>query len=46
MDRKLPSRFLILSNELPRFGDASGAIARRFIVLVMKRSFLGEENTH
>jgi putative DNA primase/helicase len=42
---KLPTRFLILSNELPRFGDASGAIAHRFIVLVMKRSFLGEENT-
>jgi len=43
---KLPSRFLILSNELPRFGDASGAIANRFVVLAMHRSFLGEENTH
>jgi putative DNA primase/helicase len=42
---KLPSRFLILSNELPRFGDASGAIANRFVVLAMHESFLGRENT-
>jgi hypothetical protein len=41
---KLPSRFLILSNELPRFGDASGAIANRFVVLAMHLSFLGKEN--
>ena len=43
---KLASRFLILSNELPRFGDASGAIANRFVVLAMHQSFLGRENTH
>jgi putative DNA primase/helicase len=43
---KLPSRFLLLSNELPRFGDASGAIANRFIILQMTRSFLGHENTY
>jgi putative DNA primase/helicase len=42
---RLPSRFLILSNELPRFGDASGAIAGRFIVLVMTQTWLGKENT-
>jgi putative DNA primase/helicase len=42
---KLPCRFMILSNELPRFGDASGAIANRFVVLVMHKSFLGKENT-
>jgi putative DNA primase/helicase len=42
---QLPARFLILSNELPRFGDASGAIADRFIVLVMSESFLGRENS-
>jgi putative DNA primase/helicase len=42
---KLPARFLILSNELPRFGDASGAIANRFVVLTMTTSFLGNENT-
>jgi putative DNA primase/helicase len=39
---KLPSRFLILSNELPRFGDAAGAIANRFVVLAMHESFLGK----
>ena len=42
---KLPARFLILSNVLPRFGDASGAIAHRFIVLTMTESFLGKENS-
>lgn len=42
---RLPTRFMILSNELPRFGDASGAIAHRFIVLTMRRSWLGKENT-
>lgn len=42
---KLPARFLLLSNELPRFGDSSGAIAARFVVLAMTRSFLGRENT-
>jgi putative DNA primase/helicase len=41
---KLPSRFLIISNELPRLGDASGAIANRFAVLQLERSFLGKEN--
>lgn len=43
---RLPTRFLILSNELPRFGDASGAIAHRFIVLTMQKSWLGRENTN
>ena len=42
---KLPSRFLILSNALPRFGDASGAIANRLVVLAMDESFLGREHT-
>lgn len=41
---KLPTRFVIISNELPNFGDASGAIARRFVVLTMSKSFLGKEN--
>jgi putative DNA primase/helicase len=41
---RLPSRFLILTNELPRFTDASGALASRFIVLVLTESFLGREN--
>lgn len=42
----LPTRFLIISNELPRFGDASGAIASRFVMLTLERSWLGRENTH
>jgi len=41
---KLPTRFIILSNELPRFGDASGAIANRFLILQMTKSFLGNED--
>ena len=42
---KLNARFVIISNELPRFGDASGAIANRFVLLTLRRSWLGEENT-
>jgi putative DNA primase/helicase len=41
---RLPSRFLILTNELPRFTDASGALASRFVILVLSESFLGREN--
>ncbi|MEU1120810.1 MULTISPECIES: phage/plasmid primase, P4 family [unclassified Streptomyces] len=43
---KLPTRLMILSNELPNFGDASGVIARRFVVLNMTVSWLGKEDTH
>ncbi|WP_245691641.1 DNA primase family protein [Streptomyces katrae] len=42
---KLPTRLMILTNELPSFGDASGVIARRFIVLSMTVSWLGKEDT-
>ena len=42
---KLPTRIMILSNELPNFGDSSGVIARRFIVLTMTVSWLGKEDT-
>ncbi|MGI5288052.1 DNA primase family protein [Nonomuraea polychroma] len=41
---KLPTRLMILSNELPHFGDASGAIVNRFIVLTMTASWLGRED--
>ena len=37
-------RFLVLTNELPRLADVSGALASRFIVLVLTRSFFGEED--
>lgn len=41
---RIPVRFLILSNELPAFADASGAIAHRLIVLTQEASFLGKED--
>lgn len=41
---KITARFMILSNELPRFGDASGAIASRFLVARTTQSFLGKED--
>jgi putative DNA primase/helicase len=40
----LPTRFLILSNELPRISDSSGALASRFVVLTLTRSFYGCED--
>ncbi|RFU83287.1 NTP-binding protein [Streptomyces triticagri] len=43
---RLPTRLMILTNELPHFGDSSGVIARRFIVLNMTVSWLGKEDTH
>lgn len=42
---ELPTRFMLLSNELPRFIDPSGAMASRFIVVQTKVSFLGNEDT-
>ncbi|MFJ7049769.1 phage/plasmid primase, P4 family [Streptomyces sp. NPDC101112] len=42
---KLPSRLVILSNELPHFGDSSGVIANRFILLSTRLSWLGKEDT-
>ena len=41
---RLPTRFLILTNELPRLADVSGALASRFIILMLTRSFYGEED--
>jgi putative DNA primase/helicase len=35
---------VIISNELPAFGDASGAIASRFVVLTLSKSWLGHED--
>jgi putative DNA primase/helicase len=37
-------RFLILTNELPRIADASGALASRFVVLTLSNSFYGKED--
>jgi putative DNA primase/helicase len=40
----LPTRFFLISNELPRFLDPSGAIASRFVVVETIKSFLGHED--
>lgn len=41
---KLPVRFTILTNELPRLNDSSGALAGRLIILPMKMFFYGKED--
>mgnify|MGYP001405838428 CR=1 FL=1 len=41
---KLSTRLMILTNELPRLADSSGAAASRFIVLRLQESFLGKED--
>ncbi len=41
---RLPTRFMILTNELPRLSDASGAIVSRFILLRTTKSWLGKED--
>lgn len=41
---KLSTRFMVLTNELPRITDASGALASRFITLVMTESYYGRED--
>jgi putative DNA primase/helicase len=42
---KLPTRLMFLSNELPRLSEASGALAGRFLILMLKKSFYGQECT-
>jgi putative DNA primase/helicase len=41
---KLPTRFVFLTNELPRLNDASGALAGRFMMLRLTESFYGKED--
>jgi putative DNA primase/helicase len=41
---KLPTRFVFLSNELPRLMDSSCALAGRFLVLPLTQSFFGRED--
>lgn len=43
---KLPTRFVFLTNEAPRFSDSSTALAKRFLVLRLQQSFYGNENMH
>jgi putative DNA primase/helicase len=42
---KLATRITIISNEPPRFTDASDALACRMLVLQLERSFYGNEDT-
>jgi len=41
---KLPTRFMFLTNELPRMNDVSGALAGRFLILKFTQSFFGRED--
>jgi putative DNA primase/helicase len=41
---KLPSRLHVISNELPRLGDASTAVVGRIVLLLLTRSWLGKED--
>jgi putative DNA primase/helicase len=41
---KLPTRFWLISNELPHLGDASMAVIGRFVILNTTRSWLGRED--
>lgn len=40
----LPTRFMVLTNELPRIEDSAGAFISRFIVLTLRESFFGKED--
>ena len=42
---RLPTRFVFLTNELPRLNDVSTALAGRFLVLRLTRSFYGTEDS-
>lgn len=41
---KLPTKFVVATNELPSFSDASAALASRFLIFRFIRSFFGEED--
>jgi putative DNA primase/helicase len=40
----LPTRFNLSCNELPLFGDPTGALSARMLILPYKRSFVGRED--
>jgi putative DNA primase/helicase len=42
---RLPVRFMILTNELPRLNDPSGALVGRLILLRLTQSWYGQEDT-
>jgi len=41
---RLPTRIMLMTNELPRLADTSGALAGRFIVLKLIESFYSKED--
>lgn len=41
---RLTARVVIMTNEVPQLGDASGALAGRFITIAMNQSFYGRED--
>ena len=41
---RLPTRIMVLTNELPRFTDGSGALPSRFLILRLTRTFFGAED--
>lgn len=43
---RLPTRFVIASNSVPRLLDASGALAHRFLFVPFEISFVGREDIH
>ena len=45
IDTKISTRMHLISNEMPRLTDASGAVIGRFVVVILTRSWLGKEDT-
>ncbi|MHB1035363.1 MAG: phage/plasmid primase, P4 family [Pirellulales bacterium] len=41
---KLPTRLMLLTNELPRLTDSSGALAGRLVILKLSESWYGQED--
>jgi putative DNA primase/helicase len=41
---KLPTRIMIMTNELPNLSDSSSALANRYIILSMLNSWIGKED--
>ncbi len=41
---RLPARFLVLTNELPRPTNRSGALSSRFVLLILNQTFYGRED--
>lgn len=43
---RLKTKFMILSNEMPRIKDSSGVIVSRFLVIELTQTFYGREDRH